>query len=227
MVAPDRPLHLDALVASAAYKSAERAEAENPLAAIDELPLGEIHRSGKARGIWQASQLHLEQVGPIYWNHYVRRHEISTWADSKQKGHWRGNRDEIPMGSGPQKGFSFYQPLINVKRAIAWCVGEEEALRVLLESEIISLGRNGRAGFGRVNKIDITPCSENENEFWRRRALPLDLQEYKLPGHYKGTANCRAPYWDRSTWEQAWEYEVETPAASAELMASTAGSLGL
>ena len=219
MVAPERPLHLDALVAHAAFRSAERAEAPDPLAAIEELPLGELHSPAEQRGVWQASQLHLEQVGALYWDHYTRRHEISAWADAKEKGHWHGNKNKISLGTGPQKSYLLYQPLINVSRAVSWCIGDEDTLRVLLESEIHSLGRNGRAGFGRIAKIEIVPCPADEQEFWRRRSLPLDLDQYKLPGHFLCTANFRAPYWDRATWRTVWEYSAETQSASAEVPA--------
>ena len=73
--------------------------------------------------------------------------------------------------------------------------------------------------FGRIAKIEIVPCPADEQEFWRRRSLPLDLDQYKLPGHFLCTANFRAPYWDRATWRKVWEYSAETQSASAEVPA--------
>jgi CRISPR type IV-associated protein Csf3 len=206
MVVPDRPLHLDSLLAWSVFRLASKSGAEDPLAAIHELPL-ERHQVGDA-WVWKASQFDLETEGGIFWNHHVRRFDMNQWAEDRERGVWEGRKEVIPIGTGPQKAFSFVQAVVLVRRATAWCIGDADIVTALLRDEVYALGRKSGTGWGRVRTIEVTPAPAEEADHWRRRALPQAMEEIKLPGHFAGTAAVIPPYWDRRGWQPAWEFDA-------------------
>jgi CRISPR type IV-associated protein Csf3 len=218
MVVPDRPIHLDALIGLVCLELATANGAEHPLEALNSLPL-ERYRQGDA-WVWKASQFLLEQEGGIFWNHYVRVYDIQRWAaDGLRGGIDMGRRNQIPSGSGHQKAYSFNQPLAHIRRATAWFVGDGEAVESLLKSSVYALGKNRRSGWGRIDRIDVTQAPAGESEFWRRRSIPQEFETLRLDGHYLTSANTKPPYWDRSTVQPAYEFELP---ASVTVLASTA-----
>ena len=213
MVLPERPIHLDSIVGCAAYRNAERSGAADPRTELDSLPFARA-TGPDGQWVWQASQLLLEQEGGIFWTHYVRSYEVNAWAAGRERGHWQGNKNAIRVGSGPMKAFAITQPMGHIRRAVAWGVGDADAIDFLLRQEIVALGRNTRQGWGRIDSIAIEDAPAGEEGFWQRRVLPQSLGEFKLPGHYAGTASVRPPYWDRSQWQPIWEYEPEPAPAN-------------
>ena len=205
MVVPERALHFDALVGAAIYKIAERAGADDPLAASEDLPLGRLV-GPDGRWCWQASQLQLIRNGGVFWQHYVRRFALSQWADDRARGAWEGRKEAIPIGSGPQKAYALVQPLAWVSSATAWCIGDAEALGSLLRSEIFALGRNTRMGWGRIREITIEDAPQGEVDWWRRRTIPSSCPTERLPGHFAAMATMRPPYWERGARQEVYEF---------------------
>ena len=214
MVVPERPIHFDSVVGAAVFKTAQKAGEEDPLKALDDLPF-EKHVSASGAWVWKASQIHLEGDGGVFWNHYVRKYEMARWAGDKLKGIWTGNKNSIAIGTGPQKAYSLNQPLQHIKKAVAFCVGDEDIIKALLESEIHALGRNIRMGWGRIHTLEVAVADPGEEDLWRQRALPKEMEDIVLPGHFLGTANVRPPYFDRTSWQTAWEYEASAPVAAS------------
>jgi CRISPR type IV-associated protein Csf3 len=214
MVVPERPIHFDSLVAAAAFKTAQKAGEADPLQALDDLPFAK-QAAPSGAWVWQASQIHLHGEGGVFWNHYVRKFEMARWAGDKLRGVWTGNKSTIAVGTGQQKAFSLNQPLQHIAKAVAYCVGDKDIIQALLESEIHALGRNIRMGWGRIHTLEVTDADPGENDLWRQRALPREMDDMILPGHFLGTANVRPPYFDRESWQTAWEYEASAPVASA------------
>lgn len=172
-----------------------------------------IHLAGECDTILPAPVLHR---GPLVAAEIpcvddVRRFDIHRWALDRERGFWFGNADKIPNGSGEMKAFAFSEPTMVVSKAIAWCVGDPEAVSALLHSEIHSLGRRAGSGWGWLRDDGASTTVEvvddpEEALRWRRRSLPLSLEADRLPGHHRAMVTVRAPYWQRSQRHEALEY---------------------
>lgn len=213
MVLPDRPIHLDSLIAHAAFRLAERGGAENPLEATHDLPLARETGDGDA-WVWQASQVMIRRSGEAFATTHTRRYDLNRWAEDKARGYWRGAVDKIPQGSGRAKAFMFTVPMCYVESAEAWCIGDRDMIADLLRGEIHSLGKLGRIGWGRVKEITVAEAPIGEADWWRRRTLPECMRALCLPEHYAATASVIPPYWDRANWQAAWEYDGASAPAS-------------
>lgn len=219
-VAPDRPLHLDALLAFAAFQSAVGGLADMPpckekdaelIRATEVLPLDKIVGED-GEWCWKASQLHFAQIGGIEWHQYTRRYEINRWAADSIRGYWRSDRtkgkDVIAQSTGSMKSFLLQQPLAQFDSATAWCVGDRDAVEAMLRGHVYSLGRSRRMGWGRIAETIVEVAPEAEAGFWARRTLPASLEAQQLPGHFVGTATVRPPYWDRAARRAVLEFDA-------------------
>lgn len=216
VVVPDRALHLDALLAAAMFKIAVRNNSPDPVSesnALD-LVLGKEHGPSDSVWVWQASQLHWKSDGPAFHQHYIRRFEIQRWAEDKVRGIWAGSVNSISPGTGHMKAYASLLRAAWINEAVAWCIGDREMVNALLTSEIDAIGRHVRSGWGRIAEITVDGAPADESEFWRRRALPLEMERCKTPDHFASTATVRPPYWDRARWQPAWELNTSGFAAA-------------
>ncbi len=207
MVVPDINLHSDGVLQLAAFRIAQRFGEPNPAAKSEYLPLERAVVGNSS--VWKASQILVEYEGERFWDHYTRRWEMNRWSDDHIRERWdmRVQRDTIEQGTGHQKSFLFVQPVRMARRAVSWCVGDEAAVRQMLQEEIFALGKNVRMGWGRIREIVVSPAPAEEAENWRRRTLPIEMEAFKLDGHFRAVAGIKAPYWDRSNWKEAWQFD--------------------
>lgn len=196
-VLPERPIHLDGVIAYAMVTAAARAGHPNPLETQSELPL-EKAVADNGEWVWKASVVHLIQQGGIQWHHHVRSFEPHVWAADRERCRWQGKTTRANDATGHQKAYVFNTPLVFAPMAKAWCVGDRDGIQSLLTSEVHHLGRNGRVGCGWIDSIEVEEATSDEAEHWRRRCLSESLGAHKLPEHCRGHATMHPPYWDRS-----------------------------
>lgn len=196
MVARQHEIHLDALLARARV-----IEAGEDWSVQHDLPL-ERASHGDA-WCFKASALVFEPLEAVRLTHMSRRtdmHRISL--DGESGGPLNLRQAQINMGSGPLKGFSWFQHTQWVNQAHAWCVGDRERVTELL-ARITSIGKLGRNSFGLINDFKVDDAPENEQDHWLYRALPGDFEGTDLHSRAQALGityaqtlgRSHAPYW--------------------------------
>lgn len=203
MVAPDQPIHLDAVLAAVLVNNACRREENDPFAWQEKLPVAKQWVGDE--WVWKASQL-VFQIDPHATTNVIniRRYELPEW--SKDKGvFWNGKKNVIPSGTGHAKAFLFNLPLWYCLKAYAWVDAEEEQIMPILR-QVEFLGKNRRNGFGRVFSLNVNKIENKEQ--WKRRTLPESFHKY-VDGHKLGMATVRPPYFRRDNQQAAWLLPIE------------------
>lgn len=202
------PIHLDALLAWASVKRSidagnadllpdEDGSTAKMFAAQENLPLA---RTGTT---WHASMLRFTPLGESFLFPVTRKYPLHMFARNMGilfEGQPR--KDAISDGSGIYKGFDMRFPAQQMKCAVAWCVGDKEAIQDLLR-DVLSIGPRHQKGLGRVASVTVEDCPVNEIENWRVRVLPVgsgletDTIKYAL-----AYGRAFPPYWDRVCQEE-------------------------
>lgn len=192
MVAPDRPIHLDALLAWAAVH-----RAGGDLSALGSLPLD--WWNGDGEWVWKASVV-VPEV--IHRDRMPMARPFDPWTGGADRGEVFHGGADLPAGekgsTGPYKAYFLSYSLLQAPRAFAWAVGDREAVADLL-GELDHLGKLGRIGLGEIASVDVVGDPEAE-AMWRLRTMasPVD-------GYHRSVGTVRPPYWDRSGRRECWE----------------------
>lgn len=202
------PLHLDALIAYAVMRDAEKMGAEDPWREAEDLSVC-LARTNGEEWVWKASRLVFTPLTGFMFTNMVRRALIEQAYDDLGK-FWIGGRvnEKQPMGinehstpiksdSGQQRGYQLLTVSQWVQTAEAWGVGEIEAVRYYLNT-IRYIGKQGRNGYGQIKSIVVEPCPEG-NEKWRLRNLPEKETGLKNTSYEPVISNLRPPYWKKTT----------------------------
>lgn len=197
---PEYPIHLDALLAWAAVREAERAGSPDPLAAQEHLPLAS-HGAG-ADAVWCASQLIFAPIEPPHTHLLVKRFELDALASGRGKVFSSG-RNVFTPGSGPFKAFMVMHPMVWTRQVVAYAVGDPERIRELLAA-VQSIGKLRRLKMGNIVSRDMVE-DERAHAAWRYRVMPAPE-----PGYAALEANTRPPYWDRTARRVAYA-PIEIP----------------
>lgn len=207
MVVPERPIHLDALLASAKVDASLRSgePLERALARQEELPL-ERAAGPDGEWVWKASQLLLRPSSSPMNVAMTRRVDVETMA-ADQGRLFTSRRQSAKIGMGPFRNYDLRVPVQWQDEVVAYGVGEIEAVSGLLR-DVRSLGRLRRNGWGRVAFCAVTPASVDDDGGWKMRTLPLGLRDQALPEHWPAIGNCRPPYWERAGWKEVLEWSL-------------------
>jgi CRISPR type IV-associated protein Csf3 len=196
MIARTHEIHLDALLARARV-----IEAGEDWSVQHDLPL-ERAVAGDA-WCFKASALVFEPAEAMRLTHMTRRTDPTRIAlDGDCGGVLKLRLAEINTGSGPLKGYSWFQSTQWVSEASAWCVGDAERIAEMLV-HIQSLGKLGRNGFGLIDGFEIAPAPEPEVNHWLYRSLPVEFNgadELAIAdsigvSYAQGLGRCTPPYW--------------------------------
>ena len=216
---PSHPLHFDSLIASLKVRENERNKASAPNedwptldAILADLPFGKA-TGADGEWVWQASQLHWNWQGHAYHSFQSRKFDYWSWLKSRDQGVFDINR-KLNGGSGEEKAFIFTHQLRYAASVTAWCVGDRHLIEGLLQAATpLNLGKERRLDRGHVTGFDVESAPVKEVEYWRRRALPLSLDELRLPSHVKAEGTVRPPYFDRTakTWSWVYQEPVQRP----------------
>lgn len=186
----DLPLHLDALLAFARVNES-LTTGEDPAVAHDDLPLERCDQ------VWAASQVAFAPALARGRQQMVRRLDADRLAEAKGRCA-KMSVNVFTPASGRFKAFNLIADYAWVPQANAWCVGDEDRVRALLET-IPALGRLTRNGWGEIKQLDVRPAPAGEEGYWRLRALPLH-SGLELAGTPYATViqGVVPPYWDRT-----------------------------
>ncbi len=207
MVVPERPIHLDALLASAEVNARlkQGKTPEEALAAQDDLPLEQAAGVDGA-WVWKASQLLLQPSSPPTNVPMTRRIDVEAMAADRDR-LFTSRRQTVKIGTGPFRNYDLRVPVQWQEEVVAYGVGDLEAVRTLL-ADVSSLGRLRRNGWGKIAGYTVVPPAPETADGWKMRTLPLSLQAQALPDHQPAVGTCRPPYWDRAAWREVLEWNA-------------------
>lgn len=108
---------------------------------------------------------------------------------------------QIDVVRGPFKAYDMSQVSVSAKTCVFYCVGQETAIRTLLEG-LQSLGKKRAAGYGRVINTQVltitTDCSFVHPEFGLNRPLPVAFAEGRaIAGTTTALLAYKPPYWGK------------------------------
>jgi CRISPR type IV-associated protein Csf3 len=197
-------LHLDAILAWANVHRAigDGMASAEALALQEALPLERVVGDA-GEWIWKASSLAFTFSSPPFLVRCVRRTDIDTIAFAR-KSLIHTSRTQLEKGTGPYKNFDLRFVVQWVKSAIAYGVGEIDAVRELL-STVTSLGKLTRNGWGRISEFYVQEDQEAETR-WQWRTLPQWIALQSFENYCPGNSTVRPPYWRREFQEPVWEY---------------------
>ncbi|MCM3609534.1 hypothetical protein M4D49_29090 [Cupriavidus pauculus] len=212
------PIHLDDLVAFA------KTRMELRMAGYGEEGLGSsirdlarvlpLEREERPEGrVWKASALvpadNIQVThGMRFW---TKKTDPFDYASRFDQGHLairtkRENMKPYALKIDTQRGllkngFKFFT-VKHVPVLQAWCVGDEEALRELLDpacgSPLMWIGARGRSGLGRISAFEMVR-DEAAFDLWQRRTLP-----WAYEGATELELATEPPYWEPANRRLAW-----------------------
>ncbi len=183
VVIPENPIHFDGVLARAAV---ERAGFD--LTAQDHLPL-DRYTCGDAY-VWKASWVEFTGISNRWMVDSIRRFEPWQRARDQLHGALRTFK-KITPGTGPDKAYQFFTPVMRAAQAYAYCIGDRSEIADLLKN-ITHLGKLKRLGYGLIQDVEILPDSTAETA-WTRRIMPCKLDDSYVPVW----ACLNPPYWER------------------------------
>ena len=205
MVVPERPLHLDALLASASVDAHVRdgKPLEDALLEQENLPLAKAD-GPDGSWVWKASQLLFQPISLPANVQMTRRMDIDFLAADRERV-FTSRRQTVKIGTGPFRNYDLRLPVQWQGEITAFGIGQIEIVRSLLAT-INSLGRLRRNGWGKIAAFSVDPGSVEEVDHWKQRTLPVSFLPQALPAHRPAHGTCRPPYWDRASWEEVLEW---------------------
>lgn len=192
MVDPDKPIHLDGLLAWARVQQAIRADEPNPYNFGNNLPLAK--ETQDSLSVWKASALLFERkhVESFAFTKRNDPHDIAIKKRENNKGILEfGKKNKVDLQRGAYKQFQDFIPTIWPNKIVAYCVGDKTEIKNLL-NEISFLGKYSRMGLGKIKSIQIEE-DDTAHELWQQRFMPWPLDEY-----FPLTGKATPPYWDHN-----------------------------
>ena len=199
------PAHFDALLAYAMVEDkieslvGEETSVSLPIRGLSEDLLSEVLEK-ETRGteaVWKASALCPIDAGPSHVRFWRRMTDIFEIAGLCSKGIIETKRKletgsgwKISTASGPYRNYIKAYMVREIPRMSAWCIGDAERIEEILTYRVPYLGGRTRLGYGRVEKVTVTP-DPDAFEKWKFRTLPWPEKDY-VPVQM----SCRPPYWD-------------------------------
>lgn len=181
-------IHLDSLVAWAAYQEALERGDENPLLTLDDLPIKKLTKDGTDDFCWAASGLtYAAELKELRL--WTRRFSPQRLEMKLEQGLVKSRATKMNLSSGPHKGFFEFEPLFHADKLSAWVIGDKAKLEKLL-SRVKHIGKKTKRGYGKVAKLVI------EQDDFAHKAIQYRAMPWKETEHHK-QAICafKPPYW--------------------------------
>lgn len=201
---PDTPTHLDGLLA---YAMVQRRLLDEPDVADvallgEDLPLAKLQQDSE--WAWHASMLHFIPAGDAYLQFATRRTDAQRLVGMLAEGGVEGMRGaQLDLGSGRLRNFAWYYPLQQMSRAVAYAVGDKDAVEDLLQ-DIKAIGKKHQQGNGLVAGVTVAAASTpEEDEQFRTQAMRRFLP-FPLDGYAPIQGACKAPYWRNDNRRIVW-----------------------
>lgn len=197
MAVPDAPIHFDALMCWAVEKRELLGLGKGAV------PIDLYEEAGLS--CYKASQLFIRMGsnGIRFQGMITRKYDLPRWALARDSV-WSGKKDNIPDGTGQQKGFLVHDSYIFPESVHCFCVGDPDGIRDLMQ-EIFGLGRRSRNGWGKLRGFEIETVSQTDCH-WFKRSLPAGLKSMATDMHLPAIGPASFPYWDRENWSEILEY---------------------
>lgn len=214
LIDSEYPIHMDAIIASAVCRLAEKMGSDNPWRDADDLS-GYLDKTAGDSWVWKASRLVFTAKSGISFQNQIRKSDPDRHFQDLGN-YWTGKKpsEDKPLGSinpdtfkidtrsGQQRGYQWLNASQWMSKAEAWVIGDKEALEDLLQS-ITHIGKMGRNDYGRVKSMTIESTSEGER--WKLRVLPVEEVGLSDVDYELTNACLRAPYWKDINRSQAKE----------------------
>lgn len=201
---PERPIHLDALLAWAAVDAeiGSGADGKTALLAQDTLPLDRTEGEGWT---WKASQLVFTPRDNPFLVAAIRSTNIQEMAFDRAAGVVDfGIKVAVNLGTGPDRNYDYRFAAQCCASAEAWCVGDPEKIKALLAT-LPGIGKRRRNGWGAIKEISVVEVGASECH-WNRRTLPMSSPCAIPAAHVPSNGTLRPPYWDRLQYGEVLEY---------------------
>ena len=190
---PNRPLHLDALLAyintqKSLFMLDESATREDLLALADNLPFKRYEKCGD--WVYMASALQPKGSIEKSSRFFTKRNDVDALCKSMASGQVLDKRDKLPypkmshagqldFNRGHQRNSLMYHP-----------VAKELLCEAFKHGHLTHLGKLRRLGMGFIKEIDIS-VDESAKENWKCRVKPFEEE-----GDVQITSPLRPPYWE-------------------------------
>lgn len=112
----------------------------------------------------------------------------------------------LNTGSGQQRTFLMMRQTIVSPRAKAYCIGDEQAVRTIVE-RITSLGKKRAIGSGLVNKVTVAVVPSEEC-LWYVRNMPEVPSEQAQNFELYGSGGLVSPYWDKTRHVSVYRHKA-------------------
>lgn len=215
---PAHPIHLDGLLAWAYVESLTD---DSQCKTIDDarraLPLDKFDTHDHYP-IWKASILECGlrggMIGAETKRMLLRKTDVEQMSVLKEKGMFSDRKssgfdanpfsgDQLNGSSGWARNFQEFYPIKDYATATAYCVGNMDAVKLLLD-KIKWVGKRGVRGHGKVVRVDVIE-DESAHTLCLKRALPLDFFVENMPSnYYRALTTVCNPYWDSSLRVHGW-----------------------
>lgn len=197
MRVPERPIHLDSILHELiAVRMAVRSDAPESQETIT-AELDRILDRDKAdpAHVYKASVLRFQGPFVRSTEMILRRSEAGKIADDQISGFLNRNGRLINLGSGRERQFQEFMPLVWPREIVADCVADEERLRDLL-GDLTHIGSGRRNGHGEIACMRIEPGSRDG---WKART-------YSTPGgnRIRMIGRYAPPYFLRDARAVTW-----------------------
>lgn len=196
MAIPNRPMHLDDLLAAAAVKEYTHGIQED-LAVIDydsithHLPV-EKHHQGED-WVYKASIVMFESLIGKFMRPVTRRIDVVNYAIEHNKGTLKSGVKKVNTMSGALKTSVDFIPSCAYTKAIAYCVGNQDAVTKLL-SRLRYIGKKHNRGQGKLLNFIVQPCAQDNA--WVYRHLPVSMSDLATNDHsLVYNIGIKPPYW--------------------------------
>lgn len=190
----DQPFHLDALLGALRLQLVTQS-VYNVREYHHDLPL-QKHVVGD-KWVFKASLLQPQNVIARELQMQTGRMSVEAAAQSRASGflHYRPNKPN-PSG-GYFKGSLYHVPLTHAASLVAYCVGDLNGVRQLLEL-CHQVGARRGVGYGKVESVQVEPVALEQCD-WQNRHMPYNGEPE--PGYSLAVGSLVSPYWDRSQFE--------------------------
>lgn len=202
---PNRPLHLDALLAyintqKSLFMLNESSTREDLLALADDLPFKRYEKDGK--WVYMASALQPRGSMEKSSRFFTKRNNVGDLCQAMASGQVLNKRDKLPhpkmshagqldFNRGHQRNSLMYHPVANVDAMEAYCVGDKDLVcEAFNQGYLTHLGKLRRLGMGFIKEIDISE-DESAKENWKCRVKPFEDE-----GDVQIISPLNPPYWE-------------------------------
>jgi CRISPR type IV-associated protein Csf3 len=202
LVVPERPIHLDSIIAALMVEDACAKNEDDPLQAQNRLPFDRHTQGGE--WVWKASCFIGQVACEFDVQAMTRRTNLCDMENDRHDIISNFRIAEVTMGTGQLKQYDMRFAVQFYHSLSAWFVGDIHQVRAIL-TNLRHIGKIRRNGFGKISRINVVEDPHAEDN-WRQRTLPAAMKEITSADHKLAYCTVRPPYWDRTMVTKAYQF---------------------